>query len=137
MEISYTILGNSIYNARLNAGLSPMQAANLLQLSIERYNRIERGETIPTLQMLVNICCAFGTTVDSLLKACYDDYFIRRQAEEKAHAAQIAADALAKEKLVADKVIAEAKLREIKREQLLDFERAAYLRDKIAALRLK
>ena len=47
----------------------------------------------------------------------------KSQAEEKAHAAQIAADALAKEKLAADKVIAEAKLREIKREQLLDFER--------------
>jgi len=64
----------------------------------------------------------------------------KSQAEEKAHAAQIAADALEREKLVADKVIAEAKLRELKREQLLDFERELIaikrdLDERVAALR--
>lgn len=60
-------LGNRLRQARDEQGLTPEQVAELADIPVEMYNRIERGAMLPGLKLLVDLCMGLGTTPSQVL----------------------------------------------------------------------
>lgn len=52
---------------RQNAGLNPNQLASELGMSVQRYQRIERGDELPSRSICDALNTALGTTDEDLL----------------------------------------------------------------------
>ena len=66
--MDYTRLGKRIRDERLLLRLTIEQLAEKVDKSLNFIGQIERGEGKPSLETLVDIANALGTTTDSLLK---------------------------------------------------------------------
>ena len=72
--MDYTRLGKRIRDERLMQRLTLENLAEKTEKSINFIGQIERGEGKPSLETLVDIANALGTTVDSLLADSLDKY---------------------------------------------------------------
>ena len=52
--------------ARAAKGLSQEQLADLVDVSRQTINAIEKGDYNPTIKLCISICCALGVTLDEL-----------------------------------------------------------------------
>ena len=78
--MDFNLLGKRIRNERLLLRLTLEQLAEKIDKSNNFIGQIERGESKPSIETLVDIANALGTTVDSLLKEnirANDDNVIR------------------------------------------------------------
>lgn len=78
--MDYVLLGKRIRDERLLLRWTLEKLAEQTDKSINFIGQIERGEGKPSLETLVDIANALGTTVDSLLKdnlISYDDTITR------------------------------------------------------------
>ena len=66
--MNYNLLGKRIRSERLLQRLTLEKLAERVDKSINFIGQIERGEGKPSLETVVDIANALGTTVDSLLK---------------------------------------------------------------------
>lgn len=66
--MDYTLLGKRIRDERLLLRLTLEKLAERTDKSINFIGQIERGEGKPSLETMVDIANALGTTVDSLLQ---------------------------------------------------------------------
>lgn len=60
-------LGGRLRQARSQLGLTQQQVAELVDVPVEVYGRIERGAMLPGLKLFVELCVRLGTTPDQLL----------------------------------------------------------------------
>jgi transcriptional regulator with XRE-family HTH domain len=60
-------LGGKLRQARNHQGLTQQQVAELVDVPVEVYGRIERGAMLPGLKLLVALSIRLGTTPDQLL----------------------------------------------------------------------
>jgi transcriptional regulator with XRE-family HTH domain len=60
-------LGGRLRQARSQLGLTQQQVAELVDVPVEVYGRIERGAMLPGLKLLVELCVRLGTTPDQML----------------------------------------------------------------------
>jgi transcriptional regulator with XRE-family HTH domain len=60
-------LGGRLRQARNQLGLTQQQVAELVDIPVEVYGRIERGAMIPGLKILVELCVRLGTTPNQIL----------------------------------------------------------------------
>ncbi|MCL2817044.1 MAG: helix-turn-helix domain-containing protein [Clostridiales bacterium] len=78
--MDFMLLGKRIRDERLLLRLTIEQLAEKIDKSGNFVGQIERGESKPSIETLVDIANALGTTVDSLLKdnvKAVDDNIIR------------------------------------------------------------
>jgi transcriptional regulator with XRE-family HTH domain len=73
MEMDFALLGKRIRDERLMLRLTLEQLAELVDKSSNFIGQIERGDRKLSVETLVDIANALGTTVDSLLKDSFRD----------------------------------------------------------------
>lgn len=61
-------MGSIIYQLRLNRGLSQRELAMLCGVTQQFIQRIEKGKVYPSIQTVVKLAAALGTTTDELLQ---------------------------------------------------------------------
>lgn len=61
-------MGSIIYQLRLNRGLSQRELATLCGVTQQFIQRIEKGKVYPSIQTVVKLAAALGTTTDELLQ---------------------------------------------------------------------
>jgi len=93
--MKYRLLGERIKKERLNRNLTQEKLAEIANVSVSFLGQIERGDRKPSLETVVNISNALGTSVDLLLQDSYkkkpkpiilrpdfcDDYLVRETGE--------------------------------------------------------
>lgn len=62
-------LGEALRSRRFDQQLTQAQLADRLDISIEAYSRLERGQALPSFPTLLKICETLETTPDALLLA--------------------------------------------------------------------
>ncbi len=62
-------LASALRTRRFDQQLTQGQLADRLDISIEAYARLERGQSLPSFETLLRICTTLGTTPDALLLA--------------------------------------------------------------------
>jgi transcriptional regulator with XRE-family HTH domain len=67
-NINYRALGERIQKRRRQLGLSQNSAAEMLDLSVSFYSRVERGEKIPSLETIIKIANGFEFSLDYLFQ---------------------------------------------------------------------
>jgi transcriptional regulator with XRE-family HTH domain len=60
-------LGANMRRARHSRGLSQLQVAEMLDMPVEVYGRMERGAMLPRMERFVELCHALGATPTRLL----------------------------------------------------------------------
>ena len=60
-------LGDNVKRRRQNRGWSQAELAQMLDLGASQVSMIERGERMPSVEVLVALARTFGTSVDDLL----------------------------------------------------------------------
>lgn len=61
-------MGSIIYQLRINRGLSQRELATLCGVTQQFIQRIEKGKVYPSIQTVVKLAAALGTTTDELLQ---------------------------------------------------------------------
>lgn len=67
MRIDYNLLGENIKKHRKRENLSQSTLAELVSVSVSYMSRIECGKNRASLELLVNICEALGTTLAEVM----------------------------------------------------------------------
>ncbi len=70
MRVSYKVIGRNIRAARMEAGLTQEQTAELLKMSQLHFGRLERGERPASLEQIANIAAELHVSTGTLLKGC-------------------------------------------------------------------
>ncbi len=70
MRVSYKVIGRNIRAARMEAGLTQEQTAELLRMSQLHFGRLERGERPASLEQIANIAAELHVSTVTLLKGC-------------------------------------------------------------------
>lgn len=70
MRVSYKVIGRNIRAARMEAGLTQEQTAELLKMSQLHFGRLERGERPASLEQIANIAAELHVSTVMLLKGC-------------------------------------------------------------------
>ncbi len=60
-------LGSSIEKLRKDNNMTVLDFSNAVKISRKKIISIERGETLPSLKMVINICNYFDLNIDSFL----------------------------------------------------------------------
>jgi len=68
--INYKTIGTQIKNERIKQDLLQQDVAKAAEISMPHYSDIERGETKPSFQALLNIANALHVSMDYIL--CYE-----------------------------------------------------------------
>ena len=77
--MDYKSIGKNIRAARIKKKMRQEDAAEKSNISLSYYGAIERGERIPTLEVLIDILNAFGVSADEILYDLVDaDYEIKQ-----------------------------------------------------------
>lgn len=71
METGRALLGDRLRDVRLDRGLTLHQTFEKCGVSVGQNSDLERGIKTPTLQVLLKLADAYGTTVDELLRGVY------------------------------------------------------------------
>jgi len=79
MSISIRIIGQNIKTARKAKLLTQEQLAELLDISVIHYGRLERGERRPSIDQLAKLAYHLDTSIESLLEGCCLD--VKKHAE--------------------------------------------------------
>lgn len=69
--MDYKLLGQNIRKYRKNAGMSQKDLAEYIDKTEGHISKIERGEGIPSLEVVVNIAKALSVSTDVLLAENY------------------------------------------------------------------
>ena len=83
MNVSYKTIGRNIRHARISAGFTQQEAANLLHLSALHWGRIERGERPVSLERLALIAKVMNVKVSTLLCGCIPEDSFDQTTSEK------------------------------------------------------
>jgi transcriptional regulator with XRE-family HTH domain len=67
MEDIARTLGTNLRKARCRQGLTQAQMAELVDMPVELYARMERGAMLPSMQMFVKLCHGLDATAGELL----------------------------------------------------------------------
>lgn len=70
MRVSYKVIGRNIRAARMEAGLTQEQTAELLKMSQLHFGRLERGERPASLEQIAGIAAELHVSTVTLLKGC-------------------------------------------------------------------
>jgi len=73
MNISLRIIGQNIKAARKANHFTQEQLAELLDISVLHYGRLERGERRPSIDQLARIAGILNTSIEALLRGCIID----------------------------------------------------------------
>lgn len=73
MEMNYVLLGQRIRNARLSAGLTQEQLAEMVGVTSQHISHTESAATKISLPSLVKVANALHTSVDKLLSDSVQD----------------------------------------------------------------
>lgn len=68
--VSYKTIGRNIRQARVRAGLTQEQTAELLKISQLHFGRLERGERPASLEQIARIAQVLEVSTASLLSGC-------------------------------------------------------------------
>lgn len=71
MPVFYDVLSKNIRVARKAAGYTQQQIAEMLDMSVLNYGRLERGQRKVSLEKLASMAEAFGCSVYALLNDCF------------------------------------------------------------------
>ena len=67
MEDIARTLGVNLRKARCRRGLTQAQMADLIDMPVELYSRMERGALLPTMQLFVKLCHVLDAPAGKLL----------------------------------------------------------------------
>ena len=85
MAVSYKTIGRNIRQARISAGFTQKEAADLLHISALHWGRIERGDRPVSLDRLSLIAETMNVRVSTLLCGCIpEDRFDQTTSEKSA-----------------------------------------------------
>ena len=73
MKISLRIIGHNIKTARKANHFTQEQLAELLDISVLHYGRLERGERRPSIDQLAKAADVLNTSIEALLHGCVLD----------------------------------------------------------------
>ena len=73
MPVLYHVLCRKMRKARLNAGYTQEETAELLGMSLLHYGRLERGQRKPSLEQIGRISKVIGCPVSELLRGCFPE----------------------------------------------------------------
>ena len=90
------VIGVQIKKARLNAGFTQEQAAEVLGVSRQTISNWEHNNILPSIEMLIKIADFFSVSTDFLLERDFRTYIdvTGLSAEHRAHVQQIIHDIL-------------------------------------------
>ena len=71
LETGRVLLGERLRDVRLDRGLTLQQTYEKCGVSVGQNSDLERGVKTPTLQVLLRLADAYGTTADELLRGVY------------------------------------------------------------------
>ena len=74
MNVSFKVIGRNLRQIRLNNKLTQEQAAEILNISLLHYGRLERGERAVSLVQLARIAELLNTSIEALMFGA-SDYF--------------------------------------------------------------